>query len=1307
MFWNSRGLRTEILDILATMREQKAAVTFIFETRIYNEDMSEGEFKWFRGPEKLPSLGGAEPRRGIGAWVDSQRFPDAAIAFRGIHSLWISLNGSSGEVLHVGGTHWPMMSDSDRGEAVLECTKQAVKFRKMGRTILGGDFNSRTASNGDSILSGCGKQLLAMGEESNLALINSYKGLCPDQFTRRQETRRCGSLQLDDTTIDYVLTDYLALQAVVCLEFIQNDNLDSDHKPLLLTTTLQGYQRDYTAGIIKPLCKRRIKFEGRSDQLHAAFEDRCEPDMVRLCSKFQNLPASLTQMNIDDCATELTEALASSAELHYGVKHVGPHTKPWFDAEVKSLFNIKNLARRVLLVSEKWRRCGHQSAERHHQDALAVFKKTKRLLRSLIRAKHRSRQRRTFAEIERASGNSKLYWSLWKKKTQGVSEDTLPETVRNENGGLELDPGKVKGIWANYIRRLGSEPKIGGELKDSSDRAEFDDPFAEKIADYVRASLSPNGTLPELVNPISWAEVHSAILRLPNGKNAGPDHIPNEILRLAGLGFEVVLTNLLNAIWKSGLWPTRWQVATLIPLYKKDGDLSEPSNYRMLAMMNTLPKVFEKILDTRIRAWSERVGALSDLQGGFREGRSTTDQIFILNEILTSRKEEGVDTFACFIDIAKAYDRVWRPGLWYKLNAAGLDRQTLAVLQCMFRKVVRRVLVHGELSDEFEVQAGVPQGSVLSPILYASYIDGLHEQLRQAGVGVLVFGRLVPLLMYADDICVLASDAASLEQALRIIEDYARRWRFKINHGKSNVVVFGSKKARAEAEAHYWLLAGEPIPVSSSYKYLGLDFTNGTRGKWNAFLSRIYTKARSSSNLVAFLCGGADGANPRTAIHQWAARVRPQLEYACAIWDGEESSTWTQKLEGVLSVFGRAVLALKSNPASIAVRAELGVPSMKSRRQYLKLGFWKKLCDASTDRLLAHVFRHRYAQVVAGRGRWSCLQTFRTTLLDFGYAHLWQGCTAPGALHDWKAETRSRVDNAWLLRQRREMATKTSLSLYSQLGHDFTRGSHPYLDDRSNILGTRIKTYLRLGTTFTMQRIACTLDWPEAGGQCVLCKTGEIEDTCHLFVTCPAVREHMRQFLAILHNVMPQAGTPGKHVADLVSSSCPERTLQIIAGADVDFPAGTVNGADAKRYVHECVRASWLLDKLSKNYLARCWKAREGIIGTLKIKGGRLLRDCVEVRLQAPSLTSAGCMYGRDSSWMWRSWFRYLRRDVRRCWSGGPWNFYVVTEGRHPGIFYRWLDAKASITGVDGRCYGYNSLAEAEAAYTTAVVVWM
>ena len=116
-------------------------------------------------------------------------------------------------------------------------------------------------------------------------------------------------------------------------------------------------------------------------------------------------------------------------------------------------------------------------------------------------------------------------------------------------------------------------------------------------------------------------------------------------------------------------------------------------------MMDELPKVFEKVFDKRIRAWSERVGCLSDLQGGFRSGRGTTDQMFILNEIVTSRKEKGSSTFLAFIDIAKAYDTVWRPGLWLKLQQSGLDPEVLRVIQLMYRTVVRRVLVRGDLTD--------------------------------------------------------------------------------------------------------------------------------------------------------------------------------------------------------------------------------------------------------------------------------------------------------------------------------------------------------------------------------------------------------------------------------------------------------------------------------------------------------------------------------------------------------------------------------------------------------------------------------
>ncbi len=129
--------------------------------------------------------------------------------------------------------------------------------------------------------------------------------------------------------------------------------------------------------------------------------------------------------------------------------------------------------------------------------------------------------------------------------------------------------------------------------------------------------------------------------------------------------------SLYNHAWRKLEWPADWQRA-YFTLFKGDGSQLDPDNYRLLAISSVLVKLFEKILDRRIQVWSERVGLLSDLQGGFRAGRGTVrrtvDQLFALNEITAIRLERSQATFVCFIDVSKAYDKVWRPGLWLKLH---------------------------------------------------------------------------------------------------------------------------------------------------------------------------------------------------------------------------------------------------------------------------------------------------------------------------------------------------------------------------------------------------------------------------------------------------------------------------------------------------------------------------------------------------------------------------------------------------------------------------------------------------------------
>ena len=140
-------------------------------------------------------------------------------------------------------------------------------------------------------------------------------------------------------------------------------------------------------------------------------------------------------------------------------------------------------------------------------------------------------------------------------------------------------------------------------------------------------------------------------------------------------------------------------------------------------------KLLESLLLVRLTAVCEGQGLLVEEQGGFRSGRSTLDQIFTLQEIITSRKERRQASFLAFLDCRRAYDRVWRDGLLLRMLEAGITGQTFLLLRSMLTADRRCVVVGGESSQEFETTVGLPQGAVLSPLLYALFINGLAVEL--------------------------------------------------------------------------------------------------------------------------------------------------------------------------------------------------------------------------------------------------------------------------------------------------------------------------------------------------------------------------------------------------------------------------------------------------------------------------------------------------------------------------------------------------------------------------------------------------
>lgn len=330
----------------------------------------------------------------------------------------------------------------------------------------------------------------------------------------------------------------------------------------------------------------------------------------------------------------------------------------------------------------------------------------------------------------------------------------------------------------------------------------------------------------DLDGQITEKEVRESLSHIGLGKSPGIDGIVPEILRKGGEEMFRCVFELCSFVWEKEEIPKDWTRGIIFPILK-DGDKRDTENYRGITLLSVVGKIYTHVLNTRLSKWLEKNKILEEEQSGFRGGRGCVDQLFTLVEILKNRGKKG--TFCCFLDVRKAFDRVFRDGLWYKLYEEGVQGKMWRVLRNIYRKVESCVLVGGELSDWINVETGVRQGCVLSPLLYSIFINGLIKKLKSSGLGVKVSGEVtLECLFFADDIVLISENKENLQKLLDIVDKYSRKWRFEINPKKSEIVIFGLR----DPPRNLTLGLGEhKLKTTGVYKYLGVELTRTLRWK--------------------------------------------------------------------------------------------------------------------------------------------------------------------------------------------------------------------------------------------------------------------------------------------------------------------------------------------------------------------------------------------------------------------------------------------------------------------------------------------
>ena len=271
-------------------------------------------------------------------------------------------------------------------------------------------------------------------------------------------------------------------------------------------------------------------------------------------------------------------------------------------------------------------------------------------------------------------------------------------------------------------------------------------------------------------------------------------------------------------IFSNGVIPNNFNNTYIVPIIKDKTKPSEDlSNLRPISISNTLAQIFERIIKIK----TPELGLTHRNQFGYKNKTSCTHALFAFKETIVKHLEEKKHIFAVQLDAVKAFDRVWRDGLFYKLKNKLVNINTVILMRIYYDKLQAKVKIKNVLSKCFKLTRGVKQGGVLSGDLFNIFIDDLINDCVNSGLGAKFILIILCILCFCDDICLLSSSSDDLRLLLKICEQYALKWAIDFNISKCNFIVFGSCKYNNSI----FLLNNSQLNFTEKFKYLGLIFT--------------------------------------------------------------------------------------------------------------------------------------------------------------------------------------------------------------------------------------------------------------------------------------------------------------------------------------------------------------------------------------------------------------------------------------------------------------------------------------------------
>ena len=716
-----------------------------------------------------------------------------------------------------------------------------------------------------------------------------------------------------------------------------------------------------------------------------------------------------------------------------------------------------------------------------------------------------------------------VYENAWKSYKMQQKVKIMIKNARAQQEREKLDDMKAKGEegsreWFRYLRGDKVDNKVeeiivnGRKIKDMNEIASEIKAFWEDIGG-MNVGHPPEYDIGLRINEMDMRgiegqverrEVQKVLKHLKNGKAAGMDGLPYEMFKCGGENLVGMLVMLYNAVLHNERVPCKWNESRVV-LMHKGGHKSkkELKNYRPIALMDTIGKIFCMIVNERLRECVEMNGLLSDEQNGFRKNRRGEDNIFIVRELLDACKRENRKGYFAFLDIEKAYDRVNREILCKVLSKCGMSQKMVNIIRSMYVNTRARYMLGDIESDWVESKRGVRQGCILSPLLFALYTEELALRVKESGLGMAVGNEKLSILMYADDIIIMSDSSDELQELLNVVNGYGEDFCVSFSQDKSQVMVInGDVNERKE-----WRLGDRIIKRTDEYKYLGV--TLNTYGVEKAKSEKIFKANQWYGRLASV---ARYRANKYVTVRElWKTLAVPSIMYGMNVLNWSEHEL--QKLEVIQNKVERVALGANRYACVEAIRGDMGWSSFSERSMKGNIMYKVRIERMDDERWVKKVYK------CSGRhSKWlkSCKRLVRRCGLNcredvFGCGHVagWNVVCMNGegwnwSMDKWKKTINSRVSDLGLRKWKKGMEDKCTMEWYRvkevpkyEPFYDGSYGSELLFKVRSQSLEVNGRTYR----------------WNVDGSkECKVCGNCEVESVYHMFVECEGY-ERERQVL--------------------------------------------------------------------------------------------------------------------------------------------------------------------------------------------------